>query len=81
MHTIQRQLKDLEAAFASRIDIQERRYKKMIATYDDLTSGAAKQKRNELLAEADGMSRAYRNAQLLVIEFIRLSEWTNEERG
>jgi hypothetical protein len=80
MHTIKSQLEKLESALDSRIELQERRYRRMIATYDDLTSGAAKQKRNELMAEADGMSRAYRNAQSLVFEFIRLSEWTNEER-
>lgn len=79
MHTIRRQLHELNAAFQARIDAQEQRYKRLIESFNSSDSGAAKQKHIELMNEADAISRAYRNAQLLVIETIRLSEWSKDE--
>jgi hypothetical protein len=79
MHTIRRQLHELNAAFQSRIDAQERRYKRLIKSFNSSDSDAAKQKHIKLMNEADAISRAYRNAQLLVIETIRLSEWSKDE--
>lgn len=79
MHTIRRQLHELNAAFEARIEAQDRRYKRLVDAFNSEASGAAKQKHIELMNEADALSRAYRNAQLLVIETIRLSEWSKDE--
>jgi hypothetical protein len=78
-HTLSEQVTRLIASLDHRIELQERRYKRLMKTHSDQTSSAAQQKHSELMVEADALSRAYRNAQSLILEHIRMSEWSKDE--
>lgn len=78
-HTILKQRTQLIEALEHRIELQERRYKRLLETHSDQDSGAAKQKHSELMVQADALTRAYRNAQSLVLDYIRMSEWSKDE--